>query len=93
MKIRIVQEVSLVERQGQEIIGYASPVTCECCGTICRVRFFEMTNGAKFGSECAKLFTLLTQHTTYDPRIDFWAETLRANRKQLAYIAALGGTK
>lgn len=82
--------MALAEKQDGRIVAQAEPVACDCCGKLCTVRYFVMTNGARFGHECATVFDLTFTHTAVCPerRVEF-AIFFRATKRQLAYMAAL----
>jgi hypothetical protein len=86
---KIRREVSLVEKQDGVAVAADKPVACDCCGKLCTVRFYEMTNGARFGRECANVFDLTVKMTQWAPQNftrDFLFTFVRANKKQLAYM-------
>lgn len=85
---RIRREVALAEKQDGVIVSYDEPVTCDCCGKLCTVRYFEMTNGARFGKECATVFQLAYDHSRVTPVSMDWLRFMSANKKQIAYMVA-----
>jgi hypothetical protein len=83
----IKRTVSLVEREAGRIVSYAAPVACDCCGKLCTVEVFEMTDGARLGKECATVVDLATRHSALHPeRLREVAVMMRATRKHLAYL-------
>ena len=85
MTITIRREVDLAERVDGQVIATDAPVPCDCCGKLCIVRYFEMSNGSRFGKDCAWIVDFMSRQ----PVAQFTREQaifFRANKKQLAFL-------